>query len=322
MPALPSPSATDNPESLADWLELNALQAADQNSSLQDLTQVIRRTGTVEELDSDEDDSEDDTDDHFPDRGAEQSQRVSEDAFSEIEDRFSSCGGEEKAYPYTVQGQYIELRKKPEESIYLFLLLLSQFGKDAGPPGIDAASLFEKVCIEAARSYFGVLNLGVEGYHFGAPRRSTPKKFADALNEMCARMGEGVGCRLERPRVEDQKDAKLDLVVWRHFPDNRAGKLIGFGQCATGNNWREKISELQPGAFCKLWMKDVLAVDPVRIFFVPFRIEKSRWLEAVLYGGIIFDRCRIAFHTHDIDTDTLRDCGKWTKYVLKKVLKA
>src|SRR5207249_864771 len=128
--------------------------------------------------------------------------------------------------------QYIELRKEQEESVYLFLLLLSKFGKDAGPSGIDAACLFEKVCIEAARSYFGGLKLGVEGYHFGAPRRSTPKKFADALNEMCTRMGEGVGCRLDRPRVNVQKDAKLDLVVWRHFPDNRAGKLIGFGQCA------------------------------------------------------------------------------------------
>src|SRR2546428_4698326 len=128
MPALPSPSATDNPESLADWLELNALRSADRNSSLQDLIQFIRRTGTVEELDSDEDDSEDGIDDHFPDRGAEKSQRVSEDAFTEIEDRLSSCGAEQNSYPYAVKEQYIELRKKPEESIYLFLLLLSQLG--------------------------------------------------------------------------------------------------------------------------------------------------------------------------------------------------
>ena len=184
----PAPSASDGPEILADWLELRALDDADQNSSIQDLVQVIRRSGTTDALPG-VDDIESSLD-----RGSEKSQVIAEDAFGEIEDRFSSCGGNNGAYPFIVGSQDIQLRDSPRSS-YLFLLLLSRFGKDAGPKSMDGAKLFEEVSIEAALSYFGGNACEIGTYHFGAPRRSpNPADFVSALNELCRNLGEGVAC--------------------------------------------------------------------------------------------------------------------------------
>lgn len=311
----PAPSASDGPETHADWLELRALEAADNNSSIQDLIQVIRRSGTTDALP--------DIDDAglLLDRGGEKSQVVAEDAFGEIEDRFSSCGGDDGTYPFAIGSQDIQLRDTSTYS-YLFLLLLSRFGKDAGPKGLDGAKLFEEVSIEAALSYFGGSALGVGTYHFGAPRRSPkPADFVSALNEMCRNLGEGVACRVERPNVADQKDAKLDLAVWRPFCDGRYGKLIGFGQCATGNDWLGKLGELQPRAFCEMWMQDTPTVHPVRLFFVPFRVDKRRWMDYSRRSGIVFDRCRIAFHTKTISEAVEAKCRKWVNFVRKKYVR-
>jgi hypothetical protein len=306
------PSASDDAERLADWLELRALESADRNSAIQDLVAVIKRSGTTDGLDDEE---------SSVDRGGEKSQAVAEDAFSEIDDRFLACGGRQGAYPFKVGQQYIQLKKQRDNSVYLFLLLLSRFGKDAGPSGLDAASVFEEICLAAAHMYHGGASPGIGSYHFGAPRRSTPKAFVTALNDMCQKMGEGEGCRTQRHNIGDQRDAKLDLVVWRSFTDGRPGQLISFGQCATGNNWDDKLSELQPRAFCGMWMKDPPAVDPLRLFFVPFRVEKRRWLDVAFRGGILFDRCRIAFHTQRLDTRILSKCTRWSRYVLKHRLR-
>lgn len=312
--ALAVPSASESRTVHADWLELRALEAADHNSSIQDLIQVIRRTGTIEAIEEGEE-SEDPQD-----RGSEKTQIVAEDAFAEIEDRHTSCGGPRGMYPFRLRPQYIELRSEPQESLYLFLLLLSRFGKDAGPNGTDAARLFELVSLHAATNYFGGVRSGVESYHFGAPRRSTPRKFRDALDEMCRQIGEGQGCRVDRPNLGDQKDAKLDLTVWRPFRDNLPGKLIAFGQCATGSDWTDKLTQLQPEAFCGMWMLDTPIVKPVRLFFVPFRIERRRWLDTARLGGIVFDRCRIAANARQVDRELMRDCASWTNYVLKERL--
>lgn len=314
MMTLRAPSASENPEDHADWLELRALKAADRNSSIQDLVQVIRQTGTIETVEQDDDPE----DPH--DRGAEKTQVVAEDAFAEIEDRYASCGGDRGTYPFRVGPQYIELRTGRGKSLYLFLLLLSRFGKDAGPKGTDGATLFELLSLKAAVSYFGGAASDVGSYHFGAPRRSSPRGFRAAIDEMCRQMGEGMGCRV-RPNLSDQKDAKLDLTVWRPFRDNRPGKLMGFGQCATGTNWRDKLTHLQPDHFCQQWMLDMPAVSPIRMFFAPFRIESRRWRDDTGRGGIIFDRCRIAFLARGIGRDLKRDCAQWTAHVLKEQLK-
>jgi hypothetical protein len=209
--------------------------------------------------------------------------------------------------------------------------LVAAFGKDAGPAGAHADRLFEELCRYAAEDYFG----GEHGraLHFGFPRRVLPAHFPDALDELCAALGEGQGSNRKAPKVDDEKDAKLDIVVWRDFADRRRGKLIGFGQCATGRNeLQEKATEMLPAEFAKIWLQKSFLVDPIRMFFVPWRVEDDNWERLCVRGGILMDRCRIASHTRELQpngshtaptTENLAKlrtaCAEWSKHVITRL---
>lgn len=205
------------------------------------------------------------------------------------------------------------------------MALLSWFGEKVGPKGESGAKLFEEICARAIERYLGGDDRkrktggqdSVRAHVFGFPRRLLPKGFAAAVDKLCAEIGEGSGHR-KHSRVPNQKDGKLDIVAWRDFEDGRRGKLIAFGQCATGAKWREKYLELPPPAkWCGLWMRELPWVDPIRSFFVPHRIEyEAYWEEACSYGGILFDRCRIAQLTTQLDGDVADRLAGWSKYVL------
>jgi hypothetical protein len=306
------PPASASREEHADWLEIQALREKDGNTSIEDLVRVFRRSGSTDAVD----DELDSNNPRAVDRGSELSQTIAEDAFRELEDRQSSSGA--KAYPFDLGSQYIQLISdpKPLQSVYTFLLLLSQLGKDAGTE--DGAHLFEEVSAYAAREYMGGSNGAAQLFLMGFPRRSTPAAFRAAISELCSQLNEGGGCR-DRKSLKEQKDAKLDLVAWKSFPDGRPGKLIGFGQCATGRGWRKKLSELNVDAFCKSWFLDSPPVLPVPMFFVPFRAELSRWDVDSFSAGILFDRCRIAALSGNIPWSLRRRCGKWAGAAAKRL---
>lgn len=312
MTVLTTPVATAGPEEMADYVELCTFIAADRNSSLQDLIQALRRTGTAEELyPADADASE------VEDRGAEKSEACALDAFAEIEDRRSACGGR---YPFEVLDRSLGLLPEAESAIYTFMLLLSRYGLRAGPAGSHPERLFEDLALAAAQNYFGGQANGGRAFHFGFPRRVLPRAFPQALRTLLSHMKDGLPNN-DAPRRKNQKDGKLDLIAWREFPDGRRGKLIGYGQCAAGvSDWREKVSELQPLAFNKKWLREHPAVDPTRLFFVPLRVTSVEWHHTCVDGGILFDRCRIAALASGADADILSACSIWSAHVLRNSL--
>jgi hypothetical protein len=279
----PAPAAVEDRVFHADWLELRALLAADGNSSIEDLVREFRRGQTTESND----------------KGSQASQNAAEAAFAELIDRSNHCGG---AYPFDLGRGFIQYAPNDHSgAIYIFLLLLHQFGKDAGPSGAHGERLFEEVCCRAAELYFGGPGQGGRAAVFGFPRRILPKSFCAALSALCFQMGEGVGSNMNAPLVNDQKDATLDIVAWRNFADGRAGKIIGFGQCATGfSDWRQKATEMRPDAFSKIWMQKTIAVDPLRMFFVPWRVPEDDWHLVCVLGGVLFERCRVAQFARDL----------------------
>lgn len=310
---LKDPPASASPQRHADWLELLSLSSADRNSSIQDIQRVFSRSGTTDAVDFDGSGDDDDSDD----RGSERSQQIAEDAFAEVEARQMACqtlGG----YPFDVSPQSLEATPKADDAVYTFLLLLSHYGKDAGLPGINAEQLFDELCGFAAEAYLG--GSDARSYQFGFPRRLKPAGFKDALDELCSEIGEGGGSKA-RPRRHTQKDARLDLAAWRPFADVRTGKLVAFGQCATGIHWKRKLTDLQPQAFCTLWMHSVPLVIPLKTFFVPHSVDRDYWDEATAYGGIVFDRIRIAALTN-ADAGLRTSMKKWSKDVLRKELRA
>lgn len=277
------PAASDSPEELADWLEYTALLSADRDTSIWDLARVLNRSGSTDVLDDPEDLE-------YAETGIDDaSYQIAERAFAAIEERGRSCGG---AYPFEVGDSYIRLRQGGADCVYTFLLLLSAKMAQAAPDKA-AICLFEDLAAAAAANYFGAPQPGVGSAVFGFPRRMLARQFPKALDELCSQMGEGIG-HVDRPRTKAQKDAKLDVVAWRHFADGRPGKLIAFGQCATGSNWRGKLTELQPRNFIRLWMREAPVLEPVRMFFTPERVDENLWLETAVNGGILFDRCRMA----------------------------
>lgn len=310
------PSASSPPQELADWLELRAISSADMNSSIQDLARELRRSATTDALVQEDGEVEEEPPPYASDPGDEKTQAAAEDAFAEIEDRRGACAGRAggSQYPFAVDDGYLTLMEGQDRSIYLFLLLLSVCGKDAGPPGLNGEHLFEDVCAEALKLYFGGPP-HANSVVFGSPRRVLPVGFQKAVDQLCRDLGEGERCR-HRPTRKFQKDAKLDIVAWRDFPDRRRGKLIGFGQCATGSNWPDKVTELLPDHFCRMWFSDQPTVTPVKAFFVPHRIDPARWTDTCSAAGIVFDRCRIAASIHEAGPDLVEKCRNWSQTAL------
>jgi len=311
------PRASADAVEHADWLELSALAVKGHSASLQDLVRAIHRSGTVDAVE------EGDMGACMPDRGEEKSQAIGEAALAEIHDRNKSIGSDSGRYPFEIDhtGQLLRACDNAEESTYAFLLLLSllEIDKDKVQADVDATRLFEELCASAAEVFFGGPHPMVKTRGFGFPRRNGPRSFAAAVDSLCTEMGEGRR-HYKRDTLKDQKDAKLDLVVWRDFLDGRQGKLVGFAQCKTGRHWRDYLRDLQPKEFCRNWLREMPPVDFIRLYFVPNRIESNGWYEASSAAGILFDRCRILECATNIDSNVAKNCKKWTKQVFKNKL--
>ena len=81
-------------------------------------------------------------------------------------------------------------------------------------------------------------------------------------------------------RAAQQKDGTVDMVVFRHFPDGRSGKIVAFGQCAAGKRWETKLTEMQPTNFWAKWVVGNLVSAPaLRMFFLPWRLGAVEWDE-------------------------------------------
>ncbi|MCY4369415.1 MAG: hypothetical protein OXF41_08325 [bacterium] len=242
-------------------------------------------------------------------------ERLASDAFSEIEDRVVAAGA---GYPFDVGTQHIELASPADitASTYIFQLLLSSFGVGAGTRSrVRPERDFEDISLDAARSYLG-RNPHDGSYLFAFPRRTDERSFPEAVDRLSELLGEGGGAKSVRP-ARDQKDAHLDLVVWHGFADRRPGQMIAFGQCSAGKNWRTRITGLPDGgSWCQAWMLDPPAVPPIRMLFVPHRLTEEEWQTRSILGGVLFERCRIAYHSPKVPERVATRCERWVTAAL------
>jgi hypothetical protein len=281
---------------LADWLELTALLVADKQSSAADLTAALRLASI------------------FPDETALENMVL--EVYHELEHRAQAAG---KAYPFKIEGNTVTLcckRKKCRP--YVFCLCLSYFGfSNKKPRKHYPERLFEDLSCDAATHY-----LNGRGIRFGWPRRRPfPAQFISAVDCLCKlHVREGEGFR-PQPSVDDIKDDRVDIVAWKEFPDNHAGKLLLFGACAAGTHWEEKRLELRPDEFCKNWMINDPPSPLIKAFFVPHRVQQTDWDRYTRDGGIIFDRCRISLWSTGRESLTFDKQGadKWIESALQGV---
>ena len=311
MPDLLVPTASADPTEHADWLELIALTTPDRDSSAQDLITAIRRTGSSDAMLSG---SHDEMPlDETVEREEDHLEEVAASALAQIAARKKYLGDR---YPFSLDGA-LTANRDAANTPYAFLTATTFVGSTNKDSPESAASLFERVSALALVGYLGGQSRA-RSYDFGFPRRNGPVAFYDAVEDLCQEMGEGIGCGVSRPDTAMVKDAKLDLVAWVSFGDNRPNQFSVFGQCATGTNWRDKINELQPEDFCKTWLRKMPAVTPALAFFVPRQIEEGYWRQAANGDRrILFDRLRIAHLLGEMDEDLARRCAEWTESALK-----
>lgn len=306
---------------IADFAELECLRRADGNVSVLDVSRIMDREGT-------------DWSDGNGTGSEESVPAVVQTAFDDLADRIAHCGKNASAYPYRLRGNNTLLqfnrrssRSKDSHMLYLYLLLATRMNMrdDRVQAAIDGTQVFESLCCEVARRYWGGPADAVNVHLFGTARLAATmdddddldhSAFERAVNGLCKAIGEGQGFDSQVTKKPKARDGRLDIVVWRRFADQRAGQLIGFGQSKTGTHWKPDLSRLQPRDFVDKWMRRAPAVIPVRLYFMSERVIDD-WYDHCKDGGIMFDRCRIVEHSHKLPATLRNTIRKWTSASLK-----
>ena len=246
----------------------------------------------------------------------EETPKYVEDAYLEIERRMRACG---RGYPFDLgrNGDTLYTNasiNNRRSAIYKYLLLATRLNMSRNNfhAGLNGTRLLEELAAETSQEYFGHR---AESLVFGAVAGAP--SFQARVNALCCKIGEGDGY-IDRANTRSSvQDGKLDIVVWKHFSDELAGKLIAFGQCKTGTNYKETLTQLQPDSFCKKWIQSPLAMTPVRMFFLAEALPQGRWYDYASDTGVLFDRCRIVDFSHRVSKYTWEKVEDWTAAAAK-----
>jgi hypothetical protein len=291
----------DDPLRWADWMEISAAYNADGNSSRADLEGALRISPFFEKS------------------GQEGISNRAAEVFIELTERAQAAGS---AYPFTLAGGVLQCKSNLRDyPAYFFCLSLSYCGWAQKKGSADfPARMFEDLSCMAAGSY-----IGGEVYRFAYPRtgpaRLLPAGFKEAIQRVTEILREGDSGR-DRP-ARSTKDDALDVFAWRHFPDLLPGKLILVGQCAAGENWEDKLTDLTPVPTTDEWMTTPIISQMLKAIFIPHRVPRAEWERCNRKAGIVFDRCRLAYWSHRGEhLDKMGPYRTWSTERIKSVLVA
>ena len=234
-----------------------------------------------------------------------------EDAFREIERRIEASNG---GYPFefNANGTVLYPIRGSDEArnvVYKYMLLSTRLdmNKSRIHAGLDGTELLERLAAVVARQYLGGR---AESMIFGTSEDSSD--FPAKIDILCQMLEEGGGFVERGAGARRMKDDKLDVVAWTPFADRREGKLIAFGQCKTGTNWKSQVTQIQPDNFCSKWFRDQPTLIPVRMFFISEALSSVDWRNESVDAGLLFDRCRIVDFCSGLDSDLLLSLRHWT----------
>ena len=239
----------------------------------------------------------------------------------EFQRRQEACGID--GYPFTINSTGTLLIYHGNEAIqgsskkiaYLYLLLSTRLNMNGNRrhADIDGTTILEELAAATIQSYLGCRSFSV---NFGT---STSGGFDSKVNNLCQQFGEGGQHKVPNGAMRHTQDGKLDTVGWIPFSDNLEGKLSVFGQCKTGTNWKDSISQLQPNSFIKKFMTNVYHIDPLRAFFVSESVDRSRWHDMTIDAGLLFDRWRIVDFCPALHSNVLDKTKNWTEAAMNAV---
>ena len=244
--------------------------------------------------------------------------QVVEAAYLEIEQRKEAC---RDGYPFEIGERGYTLRVIQETGnhkhiVYKYLLLATRLNMrdNRVHAEIDGSLLLEELAADVLREY-----LGDRGDSLVFGTAAGMDDFPGKVNNLCKQIKEGNRFHNHSGAPLNERDGKLDVVAWKHFADQLPGKLIAFGQCKTGTNYKDTFTQLQPESFCKKWLQSPVILNPVRMFFVAEAVSRLHWKSTSIEAGLLFDRCRIVDFCDDISADVLERVTAWTAAAAKAV---
>lgn len=138
--------------------------------------------------------------------------------------------------------------------------------------------------------------------------RTQQAKLQEVVNRIAAWLGEGPRGDINEWIGPRDKDGGLDLLCYRPFPDNRVGVPVYLMQCASGQNWIEKVDEPD----IDLWQRLIGFVNPPqKAFAIPFALSDDifkKWGREI--KGLFLDRYRLLA--------AARYCKRWESSSLKE----
>lgn len=296
----PIPNGESNIEALADYFEIQALCSENNEVSVKDILKKLLK-GSDETNDNGIEDQEDRTNDRL------------DGVIDAIKRRIDNSRG---SYPFTLElhGNVVKFPgfKKFSDYLYVYLLFATRLNMSANATfqNIDGTKLFEMVSAEVAKAYFGDRSSALV---FGT---ATGGGFEGKVNDLCLQLNEGGEFVNHNGGQVTENDDALDIVVWKHFEDKLANKLIGFGQCKTGTSYENHRKDLQPTDFCKKWLRTQLNQDPIRMFFVADVLERGKFWKRTVDAGILFDRVRIMDYMPILDATLQQNITQWSSDAL------
>lgn len=297
------PSPRPDLHELADFAELLALVHGRCSA-----TEIQRYLGRIDDNDENVGIEDDD----------EENEKLSDAMMVEIGFRRDACP---EGYPFRTDptGSVLEIREDVDPAkavLYRYLLMATRLKmhEEKVQSGIDGTKLMEELGAGVLRTYLGRERACAEV--FGTALQGG---FADKVDGLCQSLLEGGKFRNVDSGPLNANDDGLDIVGWVPFTDGLPSKICVFGQCKTGTSWKDQVSKLDPPGFVKRWMSDTIMVDPIKAFFISESADRSQWNGVCIYGGILFDRCRIIDFSDELDPELVGRIRVWTDSAMAKL---
>lgn len=255
-------------ETFTDWIEASIVFGTEKISQ----TQVVDRL--IEEQIYDDQDMA--------------REKVNE-VWNELERREQLCSN---SYALSVEDNWLrrtaEWIEKPAHSFCLLLSISptydwwnTEFGHDYNEQG-ELFEILTKESLETLEPYWDTYRTGMS--------YSNEVDFRRIALEVSNIIGDGQP-NLKNWDVDSAKDMTLDVLFYRKFQDDRQGFPYYLIQCASGKNWKHKVSEPN----LEIW-RDIVnpPTKPMSGFAIPFSLSDEEFKrKCIIATGLLLDRCRI-----------------------------
>lgn len=206
-----------------------------------------------------------------------------------VEERREKLGD---LYPFLIVDNQVRHSGRPL-GWYEFMLACSVQKDISSKPFNRMPQIFERASSVLSE---GLLGPGAQSLHVGQPRDPEIKGFKagyERLNELTGEWPWKPADGLPSNGLTTGDDG-LDFVAWISAGASRRGHIYLVGQCACGDAWTSKLTELQLKTI-GAWTGggEGWAVDPIRLFSTSHVLACGWFIKDQKASGLILDRLRL-----------------------------